>query len=100
MENVADHVGVLARAKNLELGCRVAAVRAVRGVRKGGQGILRGLAKEATVEWEEGALTDVKGEGPHERLVGLASIEVLKVGGTSPRTSCQGRSELGDLACG
>ena len=41
------------------------------------------------MEWEEGALTDVTGEGPRERLVGLASIEVLKVGEPAPEPAAK-----------
>ena len=49
--NVIEDTSVLARAKNLALGCRVCAVRMVRGVRKGGQGTLLAMAKEAKVAW-------------------------------------------------
>ena len=75
--SVVEDVAVVARAKNLELGCRVAALRAVRGILKGSKGTLLALGKEAKVVWDDGALTDVKGEGSRERTIPLASIEVL-----------------------
>ena len=64
-----EDTSVLARAKNLSLDCRVIAVRVVRGVRKGGQGTLLALGKEAKVEWDDGALVDIQGEGPREPLI-------------------------------
>ena len=68
---------VLARAKRLELGCRVAALRPVRSIRKGGEGTLVSLGKEALVCWDAGALTDVAGEGTHERSITIASLELV-----------------------
>ena len=47
--SVVEDVAVVARAKNLELGCRVAALRAVRGILKGSQGTLLALGKAARV---------------------------------------------------
>ena len=73
---VEDSV-VLARAKGLELGCRVAAFRAVRSIRKGGEGTLVALGKEALVCWDAGALTDVAGEGTHERCITIASLQLV-----------------------
>ena len=46
---VVQDVSVLARAKNLDMDCRVSAVRPVRGVKKGAQGTLKGLGKEVLV---------------------------------------------------
>ena len=71
---VVEDVSVLARAKSLVLGCRVRTLRAVRSIRKGGEGTLVALGKEAIVSWDEGALMDVSGEGRHERSVPLASL--------------------------
>ena len=48
---VVKDVSVLARAKNLAIGCRVEAVRSVRGVMKGARGTLKGLGKEALVPY-------------------------------------------------
>ena len=68
-------VSVLARAKSLDIGCRVTAVRQVRGVKKGAQGTLKGLGKEALVMWDEGALVDGE-EGQQERMIPIASVQV------------------------
>ena len=78
---VVSDAAVLARAKNLVLGCRVSAVRSVRSIRKGGQDQLMQLGKEALVKWDEGALRDIEGEGQHERLISLASLIVVAAPG-------------------
>ena len=48
---VVQDVSVLARAKKLAMGCRVSAVRPVRGIKKGARGTLKGLGKEALVPY-------------------------------------------------
>ena len=75
---VVEDAAALARAKNLQVGCRVVAVRAVRGVRKGGQGSLLSLGKEALVRWDDGAVVDCEGEGGHGRGIPLASLQTAK----------------------
>ena len=75
---VIEDAAVLARVKKLELGGRVCAIRAARGIRKGGQGTLLALTKEAKVAWDAGALVEAAGDGPHERAFPLASLEALK----------------------
>ena len=75
---VVEDAAALARAKNLQVGCRVVAVRAVRGVCKGGQGSLLSLGKEALVRWDAGALVDCVGEGVHDRGIPLASLQTAK----------------------
>ena len=72
---VVQDVSVLARAKSLDIGCRVSAVRPVRGVKKGAQGTLKGLGKEALVMWDEGSLVDGE-EGQQERMIPIASVQV------------------------
>ena len=76
---------VLARAKRLELGCRVAALRPVRSIRKGGEGTLISLGKEALVCWDAGALADVAGEGTHERSITIASLELVPAKPSDPK---------------
>ena len=71
---VVQDVSVLARAKKLAMGCRLSAVRPVRGVKKGARGTLMGLGREALVEWDEGALVDCE-EGKQERMIPIASVE-------------------------
>ena len=63
----------LARAKNLTIDCRVSAARPVCGVKKGAQGTLVGLGREALVMWDEGALVDGE-EGQQERMIPIASV--------------------------
>ena len=72
---VVQDVSVVARTKKLVIGCRVSALRDVRGVKKGGGGTLTGLGKEALVMWDEGALAD-GGEGQQEKLIPIASVAV------------------------
>ena len=72
---VVEDVTALARGKNLFLGCRVSTVRAVRGVKKGAQGKLVDLGREALVLWDEGALVDSEEGGQHERLIPIASVQ-------------------------
>ena len=82
---LVENVAVLARAKNLTLGCRVTAIRAVRSIRKGGGGVLKALhTKDALVTWDEGALMDVVGDGIHDRLISLASLQVVEAPKPSP----------------
>ena len=86
---------VLARAKRLELGCRVAALRGVRSIRKGAEGTLVSLGKEAAVCWDAGALTDVAGEGTHERCITIASLELVPAkGGDKPSKETSTRVEV------
>ena len=49
--SVVQDASVLARAKNLAVGCRVEAVRSLRGIKKGARGTLKGLGKEALVPY-------------------------------------------------
>ena len=78
-------MAILARAKNLALGCRVTSVRAVRSIRKGAQGLLMALGKEALVKWDEGALVDVAGHGEYSRHIPLASLQAAAE--TRPETT-------------
>ena len=81
---VVEDVSVLARAKSLVMGCRVRTLRPVRSIRKGGEGTLVALGKEALVSWDEGALMDVSGEGRHERSVPLASLTTALEAAVAP----------------
>ena len=73
---VVEDVSALARAKNLFLGCRVSTARGVRGVKKGAEGKLVSLGREALVLWDEGALVDSEEGGQHERLIPIASVQM------------------------
>ena len=78
---VVEDVAVLARAKNLVLGCRVSAVRAVRSIKRGGHGQLLALGKEALVRWDEGALVYIEEAVLHERVIPPASLQVAAAPG-------------------
>ena len=83
---MVEDIAVLVRAKNLVIGCRVSAARAVRQVKKGGEGHLVTLDKEALVCWDEGALLDAA-VGKHERRIPLPSLQVLE------STMCAGKNK-------
>ena len=72
---VVEDVSVYARAKGLELGCRVVAIRKVRNIKAGAEGELVLLGKEALVKWDSGSTVDVVDEVDVQRLIPLASLQ-------------------------